>query len=366
MLSYDTRWAEDATLVEPMELVEQFLLHPPHDFSSSLTCDAVPAFSARFDLLTTLEAPVKRVVQSLPLYRWWSRLLRPATFFVGTTVSEYAVLPGYMRPEVFAQCLVRCQGRRYPFVIVKDLPQRSPLLSEEQNTRANALAAALQKQGFVLMEGQALAYVPIDFPDVDTYLGRLSYRRRKDIRRKLRAREKLDIEVVPTGAQQFRDPAFIAELYALYQNVFRQSEIHFDELSREFFSAVLQDAGNRGIVFCYRAEGQLIGYNLCFTTDTALVDKYVGFAYPQARDMNLYFVSWINNLEYALRHGFSTYVAGWTDPEIKAYLGAKFTMTQHAVYIRNPLLRSLFRHFSRHFEGDRAWRESTAHESDNS
>lgn len=366
MLSYDRRWADDASLVEPAELVEQFLLHPPHDFSSSLTCDAVPAFSARFDLLTTLDAPVKRIVQALPLYRWWSRLLRPLTFFVGTTVSEYVVLPGYLRPEVFAQCLAHCQGRRYPFVIVKDLPQRSPLLHDEQNRQADALAVALQKNGFVLMEGQALAYVSIDFPDVDSYLGRLSYRRRKDIRRKLRARQKLDIEVAPTGDPRFLDPAVMAELYVLYQNVFRQSEIHFDELTREFFNAVLQDAGNRGVVFLYRFEGQLIGYNLCFATDTSLVDKYVGFAYPQARDLNLYFVSWINNLEYALQHGLSMYVAGWTDPEIKAYLGAKFTMTQHAVYIRNSLLRALFRRFAGHFESDRTWRESSSHASDHS
>lgn len=366
MLSCNARWAEKATLVEPVELVAQFLSHPPRDFSPWLTCDAVPAFSARFDLLTTLDPAIKRFVQALPLFRWWSRFLRPMTFFVGTTVSEYVVLPGYLRPEVFAPCLARCQGSRYAFVIVKDLPQCSPLLSDEQNIRAEQLAKALQGQGFVLMEGQALAYVPIDFPDVDTYLRRLSYRRRKDIRRKLRARRKLGIEVALTGDRQFRDPAFIAELYALYRNVFIQSEIHFDELSQAFFAAVLQDAGNRGIVFLYRVEGQLIGYNLCFITGTALVDKYVGFAYPQARELNLYFISWITNLEYALRHGLSMYVAGWTDPEIKAYLGAKFTMTQHAVYVRNPLLRALFRNLSGHFESDRVWRESTQHAPDHS
>jgi hypothetical protein len=50
-------------------------------------------------------------------------------------------------------------------------------------------------------------------------------------------------------------------------------------------------------------------------------------------------------------------VAGWTDPEVKAQLGASFTFTQHAVYIRNPLLRALGRRFSRHFESDRAWQE---------
>lgn len=60
------------------------------------------------------------------------------------------------------------------------------------------------------------------------------------------------------------------------------------------------------------------------------------------------------NLEYALQHGLKHYIAGWTDPEVKASLGAKFTFTRHAVYIRSPLLRTLIRRFSNSFEGDRS------------
>jgi len=55
-----------------------------------------------------------------------------------------------------------------------------------------------------------------------------------------------------------------------------------------------------------------------------------------------------------LRHGLRHYIAGWTDPEIKRYLGAKFTFTRHAVYVRNPLLRAILRRFSSAFESDRA------------
>ena len=44
------------------------------------------------------------------------------------------------------------------------------------------------------------------------------------------------------------------------------------------------------------------------------------------------------------------------DPEVKAQLGARFTMTRHAVFIRNPLLRALGRRFAGHFESDSEWR----------
>jgi len=97
-----------------------------------------------------------------------------------------------------------------------------------------------------------------------------------------------------------------------------------------------------------------VGWNLCFVHGGKLIDKYIGFAYPQARQHNLYFVSWMVNLEYAVAHGLQFYVAGWTDPEVKAQLGARFTFTRHAVYIRNPLLRALGRRCAHWFESDSA------------
>jgi hypothetical protein len=123
---------------------------------------------------------------------------------------------------------------------------------------------------------------------------------------------------------------------------------------------VLQDASSGGIAFEYRRDGQLTAFNLCFRTGGKLIDKYVGFRYPDARALNLYFISWFHNLAYALEHGMTHYVAGWTDPEIKAYLGAKFTLTRHAVHIRNPLLRTMLRRFARWFESDREWHEGHA------
>jgi hypothetical protein len=43
---------------------------------------------------------------------------------------------------------------------------------------------------------------------------------------------------------------------------------------------------------------------------------------------------------------------------VKAFLGASFTLTRHAVYARNPLLRALLRRLARHFESDRRWRDA--------
>ncbi|MDE2281129.1 MAG: GNAT family N-acetyltransferase, partial [Xanthomonadaceae bacterium] len=108
-----------------------------------------------------------------------------------------------------------------------------------------------------------------------------------------------------------------------------------------------------------RHAGRLIGWNLCYEHDGKLIDKYIGFAYPEAREHNLYFVSWMHNLGYAREQRLTHYVAGWTDPEVKSFLGASMTFTRHAVYARNPLLRVLLRKLGRHFESDRSWQEAS-------
>ena len=68
----------------------------------------------------------------------------------------------------------------------------------------------------------------------------------------------------------------------------------------------------------------------------------------------------MENLAYALERGLSHYVAGWTDPQVKRQLGARFTFTRHAVYIRHPLLRALGRRMAGRFESDRAWAQAEA------
>ena len=326
---------------------------PPRGFTVEFSPQGMPTFLAPFDLLTTADDALRRRITGLPGYRRWGRLLRWRTRFAGTTVSEYAPLPSAVTPMALAQGLKRDYGHECRLLIVKDIAQDSPLLDAAANAHATAFAAACETQGYVLLEGQALAWVAIDFASGDEYLQRLSSGRRKNIRRKLRSRADLDIEDVPAGNACFHDEATLAEFQALFDNVYAQSEIHFDRLEPAFFRALLQDANSGGVVFTYRHAGELIGWNLCYEHASKLIDKYVGFAYPQAREHNLYFVSWMQNLDYARQRGLTHYVAGWTDPQVKAFLGARMTFTRHAVYARNPLLRALLRRIAGHFENDR-------------
>ena len=336
-------------LLEPDELIQQFQAHPPEGFSS-LHFPA-PAFTAKFDLLTTLDPRIRKRLAFL-------HLPHPLTCFIGTTVSEYALFPDDVKPESLVESIRAQFADRYAFVIIKDLPSEATLVGNDAFMHSQQIEAACRAAGFVFVDGQALAYVPVDFNSIDDYLTRLSHSRRKNLRRKLRQRSAVAVETIPTGDARFSDESFVSAIYALYRNVYAQSEIHFDLLTRDFFRGVLQSAAARGVLFVYRADGAMIGWNLCFCENRMLIDKYIGFDYPAARDHDLYTVSWFNNLQYALEQKFAYYVAGWTDPEIKRQLGARFTATRHAVLVRNPLLRGALKISKRWFETDRQWYEN--------
>jgi len=338
--------------LEPDALLKHFERHPPQGFSPLRAVDGAPLFAADFDLLTTADDALRQRVARLPLQALVRRALTVRACFAGTTVSEYSLFNKASDPVKVAAGLANGQGRTHPLLIVKDLAVDSPLTSVAERGWTARFVDAARAKGYLIVEGQALAYVPIDFSSVDDYLSRLSSSRRKNLRRKLRSRQQLEVARVPTG-DAFADDATVDAFYTLFENVYAQSDVHFDKLSRDFFAATLREPG--GVVFTYRHDGRLIGWNLCYEHGGKLVDKYIGFAYPAARELDLYFVSWFVNLEYALARGLTHYVAGWTDPEVKRSLGARFHMTRHAVYIRNPFLRAIASRLIHHFEPDNHW-----------
>lgn len=340
--------------LEPEGLIAAFMRHPPDGFTPQIAPNGLPLFFTRFDLLTTADPALRLRLSGWPGYARWSRWLTMRTCFIGTTTSEYALLPVGREPDELLQSIdVYC--RRQPLTIVKDLPLDSPLLSDGDNALNRRLIAAAERRGFVRVAGQALALVPIDFGSIDEFLARMSHSRRRNIRRKLRSRDALHVEAIPCGDVRFEDRTWCNRLYQCYLAVWQQSDIHFDRLSADFFEQLLLDGESGGQVFCYWHQQQLVGFNLCYRYQGYLVDKYIGFDYALALRFNLYFVSWFINLEYALACGLRAYIAGWTDPAVKASLGARFTATVHLVRVRNPLLRVLLRCLRHRFESDSRW-----------
>lgn len=341
--------------LEPAGLIAAFAMYPPEGFNVQIAENGLPLFTTQFDLLTTVEPALLRRLARWPGFLGWRKWLRLETCFIGATTSEYACLPRQQEPAALLDWIEAHCSDNQPLTIIKDLPVASPLLSAADNDYSQRLIAAAEARGFFSVEGQALAVVPIDFATIDEFLARMSRSRRRNFRRKLRSRDELRVEVLPCGDNRLKDAKWRAQLYQFYLSVWEQSEVHFDLLSAEFFDHLLLDTQSAGKLFCYWHEEKLVGFNLCYQYQGRLVDKYIGFDYSLALKFNLYFVSWFVNLEYAIEQGLQEYVAGWTDPEVKASLGASFTFTRHLVRVRNPLMRGALRYLRHYLESDKKW-----------
>ena len=129
--------------LEPSGLLQQFTNHPPEGFAL-LKDWPVPAFTAPFDLLTTADDALKARLLSLPAGKWLSQKLRLQTDFVGTTVSEYALLPQGADAAQLAQQLRASAGRKMLTIIAHEQPV-SPLIHGQASPFAEKFHSGLRQ-----------------------------------------------------------------------------------------------------------------------------------------------------------------------------------------------------------------------------
>jgi hypothetical protein len=343
--------------LEPTSLIEAFLHNPPENFvvqnTKASSSQEIYGFFADLDLTTTLDDNIKKKIDSLRRFSLIDfiikKLITTNVLFVGTPVSEYLLLPETIdfadfKDGIFS--IFKKSARQ--FLIVKDIPASSPLLSDNENKLSADFTDFLRENGFVILTGQALAYLPINFNSIDGYLAKFSHNRRKKFRQKMKIGTTLKLQEVSTGDAFFSDET-VEYLYNLYLNTYNKSDIHFDKLTLQFFQQVLQNSTD-GKVFIYRKNDKIISFNLCYIIGNYLVDKYAGSLYPDALDAALFFNNTFDNINYCLQHNLKTYIMGWTSAQAKAYVGCDFTYTNHAIYMKNPIIRTILLRFKSYFE----------------
>jgi hypothetical protein len=219
-----------------------------------------------------------------------------------------------------------------PILAVKDLADRDLAGAD----------AALAEARFTRVTSLPVAVLDLPFASEEAYLASLSAATRKDIRRKLKGAGGVRVEMRTSIA------GIESEIVALYDETRSQSGVDygdFEKLSPGYFRDVMSNLGDGSVLMLYWVGEELIGFNLLFVERDRIIDKFIGMRYPQAREHNLYVLSWMTNVRFCLERGIARMQTGQTAYASKLRFGSRLEKSWVYFKHRGRVVNGLFRTF---------------------
>ncbi|HEX5262241.1 MAG TPA: hypothetical protein VFW13_01860, partial [Phenylobacterium sp.] len=215
---------------------------------------AAPAFVTDYGLETTLVGGPRRVVEGVRRAIPNAFTLRLAC--IGSPCTVGAGLG-------FAPALAEAERPQLLRLLLEAFEQdamraRCGLLASKDVIAADRPLwdAAAGPLGYRPMPSLPIADLDVDFASLDEYLGRLTASARKDMRRKLRALERIRIEF-RTEIDDVLD-----RLMALYAETRARADMSFEHLTADYFRGVTRQMGNRAFYVLYFQGDDLLAANL--------------------------------------------------------------------------------------------------------
>ncbi len=290
----------------------------------------VPAFVTEYPLDTTLEGRLRAIVRSLA--NAIPALLRPRMLALGSPVGERChagFAPDSTQAERLRMLTLILDGSD---ACAEQHGARLLAIKDASDAQSAVWEPLMTSRGMRRQPGLATAELALPFATFEAYLATLSHATRKDMRRKLRARALLRIE-------WRRNLNGISDDVArLYRNTLERAAMHLEELTPRYFDSVLAELHGRAFCVCYWLGETLVAFNLVLSDSHRLIDKYIGMDYRHARELNLYYVSWMENVRYAIEHCIPVYQSGQGLPEEKLRLGSTLSPNWLWYRHRNPLI----------------------------
>lgn len=291
---------------------------------------AVPMFFTTYALDTTLGDVGRRMVAGVR--RVFPDLLSLPLACLGSPCTEMLPLgfspeagPG-RQPALLRMLLDAFEveaGRGGAHLMgVKDVPAcQAPLW--------DAVAGA---RGYRGIAGLPVASLDIAFHTLEAYMATLSPGTRKDMRRKLRNRAKVRLE------WRHDLDGVLDQTMALYRQTRDRADMQFEDLTPDYFSGVSTAMGERAVYGLYWSGNDLLAVNMLLRGDDILTDKFFVMDGERGRALDLYFLSWFNNIDYCLEANLARYQSGAAAYDIKLRLGSTLIGTSLYFRHRNRLM----------------------------
>ncbi len=251
------------------------------------------------DLATGTPAAVRKILERVRTYI--PRLLKLRMLMVGCSAGEGDIVrekhTSAIRWTIDALGEVLVPAARLlkaPLIVFKDFPKSyRPHLD------------TLKREGFIRVPSMPATKLELDFADFEDYLQtRVSHATRKNLRRKFRKAESsgpIEFSVVTNVAP------WAEELLSLYRQTLERSEFRFEELNSTYLLLLGTRMEDRARFFIWRRAGKIVAFASCLVHDGVLRDNYIGLDYSIALDLSLYFVTWRDTIDWALKNKMRVY-----------------------------------------------------------
>jgi predicted N-acyltransferase len=201
--------------------------------------------------------------------------------------------------------------------------------------------AALESEGLLKRTGNQFHWNRRSCRDFDDYLGSLTSKRRKQVRRERRQVEEAGVTVRMIEGPDL-DRRHWDAMYRFYQNTIHERGA-IPYLSREFFASLATQMKDRVLIAAaFDPDGQIIAGALYFKSEDTLYGRYWGAStfYEGLHFETCYY----QPIDYCLRHGFARFEAG-AQGEHKLNRGLTPTPTYSAHWLAHPKFEDAIRDF---------------------
>jgi hypothetical protein len=202
----------------------------------------------------------------------------------------------------------------------------------------------LNRSGYARVAGFPPLALELNFASFDEYMTvQLSRATRKNLRRKFRVADDASPPIaleVWTQAEQIID-----EIYPLYLAVAQTSAIQFEVFTREYFLQAGRCAPGKFRYFIWRQGCRAVAFSFCTIWNGTLYDNDIGLDYTVAYELNLYYVTFRDLLNWALANGLRRYASApfSYDPKLRLRLQLQpvDVYVKHISPCLNPLIKIL-------------------------
>ena len=289
------------------------------------------------DLAVSARSTMTRAINALRSF--WPRFLRKRILLAGCLVGDGRL--GVIGPnnpreanEMLAEALlVYARSENISLVALKDFPAE---LREE----LQPIAA----KDYTRLAGFPSLVLDLNFASFEEYMQtRLSKITRKGLRRKLR---KTELVSPPIALEVLNDcSAVIDEIYPLYLRVAERSPVEFEIFTREYFLEAGRRMPDRHRYFIWRQAGKAVAFSFCTIWKDSIYDNDIGLDYDVAHELNLYYVTFRDLIEWALAHQLKYYHSAPFNYDPKLHLRLQLVhvdlYVRHASKFINALIKRI-------------------------